>query len=125
MTHDVSTYDSHDFQTNHHFHIAASIDPAKDIPVMSTVTYFTATENHSSFVLHWVNNKEMFLTSVANLLLGSPSVTVEAKSTDSDLSVASGPMTDSPYINLIGDEAAEENGNFEAKKGVHIGVYYF
>ena len=125
MTHDVSTYDSYDFQTNHHFHIAASIDPAKDIPVMSTVTYFTATENHSSFVLHWVNNKEMFLTSVANLLLGSPSVTVEAKSADSDLSVASGPMTDSPYINLIGDEAAEETGNFEAKKDVHIGVYYF
>ena len=115
ITHDVSTYDSYDSQTNHHFHIAASIDPTKDIPVMSTVTYFTATENHSSFVLHWVNNKEMYMTSIASLLLGSPSVTVEVESAPSELSVGSGNMRDSPYINLIGDE--DEPGHTDKDEG--------
>ena len=113
IVHDVSTYDSYDFQTNHHFHIAGSIDPTKDIPVMSTVTYFTATENHSSFILHWVNNKEMYMTSIADLLLGSPSVTVEAESAESDASVGSGDVDNSPYINLTGDEAAVETSHME------------
>jgi hypothetical protein len=117
ITHDVSTYDSDDFQTNHHFHIAASIDPTKDIPVMSTVTYFTATENHSSFVLHWVNNKEMYMTSIANLLLGSPSVTVEVESAGSELSVGSGNMEDSPYVNLTGDEGVGETGQADKNEG--------
>jgi hypothetical protein len=109
ITHDVSTYDnSYDFQSNHHFHIAASIDPTKDIPVMSTVTYFTATENHSSFLLHWVNNKEMYMTSIANLLLGSPCVTVEAESTGSEASVGSGEVENSPYVNLTHEEVGAE-----------------
>ena len=84
---------------------------------MSTVTYFTATENHSSFVLHWVNNKEMFMTSVANLLLGSPSVTVEAKSAGSEQSVGSGITENSPYINLTGDEDGGEDSFSDAKAG--------
>ena len=108
ISYDISTYDSNDCQTNHHFHIAASIDPVKDIPVMSTVTYFTASENHSSFALHWVNNKEMYMTSIANLLLGSPSVTVEVESAGSEGSVGSG---NSSYINLIGDEAENLDKN--------------
>lgn len=122
ITHDVSTYDSADFQSSHHFHIAASIDPTKDIPVMSTVTYFTATENHSSFILHWVNNKEMFMTSVVNLLLGSPSVTVEAESAGSELSAGSEDMRDSPYVGVIAEEYGGETVLVEKGDGNY--AYY-
>lgn len=111
ITHDVSTYESLDNHPNHHFHIAGSIDPAKDIPVMSTVTYFTATDNHSSFVLHWVNNKEMYMTSLANLLLGSPSVTVEVESAGSEMSPGSEKETDSPYVNLVDDGDGIDTAN--------------
>lgn len=113
MTRDVFTCDSYVVQTNHHFHIAASIDPAKDIPVMSTVTYFSASENHSSFVLHWVNNKEMYMTSIANLLLGSPSVTVEAENAESEISAGSESMVGSAFINLVGDEDGGELDQLE------------
>ena len=122
---DTTTSCSFDLQSGHHFHIAASIDPAKDIPIMSTVSFFTATENHSSFVLHWVNNKEMFFTSAANLLLGSPSVTVEVESVGSEMSEGSGgKMVDSPY-DILGDEEIMDQftGNSRINNDTNKGIF--
>ena len=58
------------------------------------------------------------MTSIANLLLGSPCVTVEAESTGSEASVGSGEVETSPYVNLTHEEVGAEAED----KGVKIHV---
>lgn len=48
----------------------------------------------------------MFFTAVANLLLGSPSVAVDAESVCSELSVVSSKIDDSPY-DILDEEEIE------------------
>ncbi|XP_007947353.1 dmX-like protein 1 [Orycteropus afer afer] len=48
-----------------HFHIAASINPATDIPLLPSITSLSLSENEEKsgpFVVHWLNNKELHLT---------------------------------------------------------------
>ncbi|KAM6223193.1 dmX-like protein 1 isoform 2-T2 [Rhynchocyon petersi] len=48
-----------------HFHIAASINPATDIPLLPSITSLSLNENEEKsgpFVVHWLNNKELHLT---------------------------------------------------------------
>ncbi|XP_045855051.1 dmX-like protein 1 isoform X3 [Meles meles] len=47
-----------------HFHIAASINPATDIPLLPSITSLSLSENEKSgpFVVHWLNNKELHFT---------------------------------------------------------------
>ncbi|XP_054253479.1 dmX-like protein 1 isoform X2 [Indicator indicator] len=45
-----------------HFHIAASINPATDIPLLPSITSMSLGENEEKsgpFVVHWLNNKEL------------------------------------------------------------------
>ncbi|XP_068836222.1 dmX-like protein 1 isoform X4 [Capricornis sumatraensis] len=45
-----------------HFHIAASINPATDIPLLPSITSLSLSENEEKsgpFVVHWLNNKEL------------------------------------------------------------------
>ncbi|XP_063087033.1 dmX-like protein 1 isoform X2 [Cavia porcellus] len=48
-----------------HFHIAASINPATDIPLLPSITSLSLSENEEKsgpFVVHWLNNKELHFT---------------------------------------------------------------
>ncbi|XP_038625852.1 dmX-like protein 1 isoform X1 [Tachyglossus aculeatus] len=48
-----------------HFHIAASINPATDIPLLPSITSLSLSENEAKsgpFVVHWLNNKELHFT---------------------------------------------------------------
>ncbi|XP_032873372.1 dmX-like protein 1 isoform X3 [Amblyraja radiata] len=48
-----------------HFHIAASINPATDIPLLPSITSLSLSENEETngpFVVHWLNNKELHFT---------------------------------------------------------------
>ncbi|XP_060693582.1 dmX-like protein 1 isoform X3 [Hemiscyllium ocellatum] len=48
-----------------HFHIAASINPATDIPLLPSITSLSLSEHEETngpFVVHWLNNKELHFT---------------------------------------------------------------
>ncbi|XP_066470085.1 dmX-like protein 1 [Tiliqua scincoides] len=48
-----------------HFHIAASINPATDIPLLPSIMSLSLNENGEKsgpFVVHWLNNKELHFT---------------------------------------------------------------
>ncbi|NXO00616.1 DMXL1 protein, partial [Rhinopomastus cyanomelas] len=48
-----------------HFHIAASINPATDIPLLPSITSLSLGENEEKsgpFLVHWLNNKELHFT---------------------------------------------------------------
>ncbi|XP_064339477.1 dmX-like protein 1 isoform X8 [Camelus dromedarius] len=48
-----------------HFHIAASINPATDIPLLPSITSLSLSESEEKsgpFVVHWLNNKELHFT---------------------------------------------------------------
>ncbi|XP_015742863.1 dmX-like protein 1 isoform X1 [Python bivittatus] len=48
-----------------HFHIAASINPATDIPLLPSIMSLSLNENEEKsgpFVVHWLNNKELHFT---------------------------------------------------------------
>ncbi|XP_066567407.1 dmX-like protein 1 isoform X2 [Amia ocellicauda] len=48
-----------------HFHIAASINPATDIPLLPSISSLSLDDNEeqsSPFVVHWLNNKELHFT---------------------------------------------------------------
>ncbi|XP_018017231.1 dmX-like protein 2 isoform X2 [Hyalella azteca] len=79
-----STYSVHDFPSygyhamgvtpGFHFHLAASINAATDIPLVPSLSSSQpgggTDDSEHNFVLHWLNNKEMHFTQEAeNLLL--------------------------------------------------------
>ncbi|XP_048359644.1 dmX-like protein 1 isoform X1 [Sphaerodactylus townsendi] len=48
-----------------HFHIAASINPVTDIPLLPSIMSLSINENEETsgpFVVHWLNNKELHFT---------------------------------------------------------------
>ncbi|XP_051758739.1 dmX-like protein 1 isoform X2 [Ctenopharyngodon idella] len=48
-----------------HFHIAASINPATDIPLLPSISSMNGSDEEEpggSFTVHWLNNKELHLT---------------------------------------------------------------
>ncbi|NXF25131.1 DMXL1 protein, partial [Rhodinocichla rosea] len=48
-----------------HYHIAASINPATDIPLLPSITSLSLGENEEKsgpFIVHWLNNKELHFT---------------------------------------------------------------
>lgn len=78
----------HDFLAKHimtsalHFHLAAIINPLNDIPLLSSMGSFSPKGAQSSFMLHWLNNKEMQYTCSAEASLGSPIGCSEVESVD-------------------------------------------
>ena len=54
------------FVAGFHFHLAATINAETDIPLVPSIN----SVSEQNFVIHWLNNKEMFFTSEAeNILL--------------------------------------------------------
>ena len=63
------------------FHVAAAVNALSDIPILSSLDSIS-TNNHSSFVLHWLNNKEIQFTMTAESCLGAPVLALEVQSVD-------------------------------------------
>ena len=70
-THDVSSYGYHAMgvTAGYHFHLAASINAATDIPLVPCLSTPRSSNNNNNFVLHWLNNKEMTFTQQAEKML--------------------------------------------------------
>ncbi|XP_056151109.1 dmX-like protein 1 [Lampris incognitus] len=55
-----------------HFHIAASINPATDIPLLPSISSLCGVDDEEpggSFTVHWLNNKELHLTLAMEVFL--------------------------------------------------------
>ncbi|XP_062854976.1 dmX-like protein 1 isoform X2 [Trichomycterus rosablanca] len=55
-----------------HFHIAASINPATDIPLLPSISSLSGSDKEESggvFTVHWLNNKELHLTLTMEVFL--------------------------------------------------------
>ncbi|XP_054858297.1 dmX-like protein 2 [Eublepharis macularius] len=68
-THEVQRHISHHANTLCHFHIAASVNPATDIPPALVKTAFKLDEGNEGFVVHWLNNKEFHFTSCIEIFM--------------------------------------------------------
>ncbi|XP_060116311.1 dmX-like protein 2 isoform X3 [Heteronotia binoei] len=68
-THEVQRHISHHANALCHFHIAASINPATDIPPALVKTAFSVDEGNEGFVVHWLNNKEFHFTSCIEIFM--------------------------------------------------------
>uniref|UniRef100_A0A8C6RSF2 Dmx-like 2 n=1 Tax=Nannospalax galili TaxID=1026970 RepID=A0A8C6RSF2_NANGA len=68
-THEVQRHISHHANALCHFHIAASINPATDIPNVLVGTVFNIDEGNGGFVVHWLNNKEFHFTSSTEIFM--------------------------------------------------------
>ena len=97
------------------FHIAAVVDPQNDIPLLSSLGSFSiSTDSSSSFVLHWLNNKEIQFTVAAEVCLGAPILALEVQSVDvsEDSSISS---KDSEYDLLVASDDNDLDQNEEGK----------
>nr|KAF6391784.1 Dmx like 2 [Pipistrellus kuhlii] len=68
-THEVQRHISHHANALCHFHIAASINPATDIPSALVGTVFNIDDGNGGFVVHWLNNKEFHFTSSTEIFM--------------------------------------------------------
>ncbi|XP_049469571.1 dmX-like protein 2 isoform X2 [Panthera uncia] len=68
-THEVQRHISHHANALCHFHIAASINPATDIPNVLVGTVFNIDDGNGGFVVHWLNNKEFHFTSSTEVFM--------------------------------------------------------
>ncbi|XP_064151285.1 dmX-like protein 2 isoform X10 [Loxodonta africana] len=68
-THEVQRHISHHANVLCHFHIAASINPATDIPNILAGTTFDVDDGNGGFVVHWLNNKEFHFTSSTEIFM--------------------------------------------------------
>ena len=58
-----------------------AVNALNDIPILSSLDSISSS-NHSSFVLHWLNNKEIQFTMAAESCLGAPVLALEVESID-------------------------------------------
>ncbi|KAM5235804.1 dmX-like protein 2 isoform 3-T3 [Ctenodactylus gundi] len=68
-THEVQRHISHHANVLCHFHIAASINPATDIPNALVGPAFHVDDANGGFVVHWLNNKEFHFTSSTEIFM--------------------------------------------------------
>ncbi|KAM9201378.1 dmX-like protein 2 isoform 8-T8 [Dugong dugon] len=104
-THEVQRHISHHANVLCHFHIAASINPATDIPDVLAGTAFNADDGNGGFVVHWLNNKEFHFTSSAEIFM-------------QQLRKLSEKQAD--YENDDADREDEEHSMEEREKGLHM-----
>nr|DBA31766.1 TPA: hypothetical protein GDO54_007546 [Pyxicephalus adspersus] len=75
---------SHHANSLCHFHIAASINPATDIPSVLASVAFNQDEGYGNFVVHWLNNKELHFTSSTEIFIQHLKTLVEQQSDNGD-----------------------------------------
>ncbi|OWK09654.1 hypothetical protein Celaphus_00006198, partial [Cervus elaphus hippelaphus] len=104
-THEVQRHISHHANALCHFHIAASINPATDIPNILVGTVFNIDDGNGGFVVHWLNNKEFHFTSSTEIFM-------------QQLRKLSERQVD--HENDEGDKEDEERSQEERERGLHM-----
>ncbi|XP_048190248.1 dmX-like protein 1 isoform X2 [Perognathus longimembris pacificus] len=87
-----------------HFHIAASINPATDIPLLPSITSLSLSENQEEsgpFVVHWLNNKELHFTLSMEVFLQQLRKSFEQPSSEAS-------MEDSNQADVKSDEEMDD-----------------
>ncbi|XP_060787870.1 dmX-like protein 1 isoform X2 [Neoarius graeffei] len=77
LPHQQNKHYTHRATTTHanalcHFHIAASINPATDIPLLPSISSLSSSDDEEPggpFNVHWLNNKELHLTLTMDVFL--------------------------------------------------------
>ncbi|NWH77570.1 DMXL1 protein, partial [Piaya cayana] len=90
-----------------HFHIAASINPATDIPLLPSITSLSLGENEEKsgpFVVHWLNNKELHFTLSMEVFLQQLKKRFEHHSPETN-------TEESNQMDGRSEEEADENGD--------------
>ncbi|NXK90857.1 DMXL1 protein, partial [Formicarius rufipectus] len=90
-----------------HFHIAASINPATDIPLLPSITSLSLGENEEKsgpFVVHWLNNKELHFTLSMEVFLQQLKRNFEHHSPETN-------TEESYQMDGRSEEEADENGD--------------
>ncbi|XP_053330080.1 dmX-like protein 1 isoform X2 [Spea bombifrons] len=94
-----------------HFHIAASINPATDIPLLPSITSMSLSETEEKsgpFVVHWLNNKELHFSLSMEVFLQQLRKSCEQQSSE--------PSTeDSNLAEGNSDEEADDLGTDDQK----------
>ncbi|OXB57943.1 hypothetical protein ASZ78_014770 [Callipepla squamata] len=90
-----------------HFHIAASINPATDIPLLPSITSLSLGENEEKsgpFVVHWLNNKELHFTLSMEVFLQQLKKNFEHHSPETN-------TEESNQMDVRSEEEIDENGD--------------
>ncbi|NWT03327.1 DMXL1 protein, partial [Mionectes macconnelli] len=90
-----------------HFHIAASINPATDIPLLPSITSLSLGESEEKsgpFVVHWLNNKELHFTLSMEVFLQQLKRSFEHHSPETN-------TEESNQMDGRSEEEADENGD--------------
>ncbi|XP_042528430.1 dmX-like protein 1 isoform X1 [Dipodomys spectabilis] len=90
-----------------HFHIAASINPATDIPLLPSITSLSLRENQEEsgpFVVHWLNNKELHFTLSMEVFLQQLRKSFEQPSSEAS-------MEDSNQADVKSDEEMDDGAD--------------
>ncbi|NXL84831.1 DMXL1 protein, partial [Alectura lathami] len=90
-----------------HFHIAASINPATDIPLLPSITSLSLGENEEKsgpFVVHWLNNKELHFTLSMEVFLQQLKKNFEHHSPEINIE-------ESNQMEIRSEEELDENGD--------------
>ncbi|KAG9487910.1 hypothetical protein GDO78_007614 [Eleutherodactylus coqui] len=85
-----------------HFHIAASINPATDIPLLPSISSMSlgdTEEKNGPFVVHWLNNKELHFSLSMEVFLQQLKKSFEQQSSD----------TSTEETNQVDGNSDEEN----------------
>ncbi|XP_059690047.1 dmX-like protein 1 isoform X5 [Gavia stellata] len=99
-----------------HFHIAASINPATDIPLLPSITSLSLGENEEKsgpFVVHWLNNKELHFTLSMEVFLQQLKKSFEHHSSETNTEESNKMDGRSEEVDEDGDE---QKGNQEKKE---------
>ncbi|KAB0390058.1 hypothetical protein E2I00_012113, partial [Balaenoptera physalus] len=100
-----------------HFHIAASINPATDIPLLPSITSLSLSENEEKsgpFVVHWLNNKELHFSLSMEVFLQQLRKSFEQPS--SEMSVEDSNQADVKSDEEIDDGVDDLKINLEKKE---------
>ncbi|XP_037658152.1 dmX-like protein 1 isoform X7 [Choloepus didactylus] len=100
-----------------HFHIAASINPATDIPLLPSITSLSLSENEEKsgpFVVHWLNNKELHFTLSMEVFLQQLRKSFEQPS--SEASVEDSNQADVEFDEEMDDGVSDLKINHEKKE---------
>ncbi|XP_063996764.1 dmX-like protein 1 isoform X1 [Pogoniulus pusillus] len=100
-----------------HFHIAASINPATDIPLLPSITSLSLGENEEKsgpFVVHWLNNKELHFTLSMEVFLQQLKKSFEHHSPETNAEESN--QMDGKSEEEIDENGDEQKGNQEKKE---------
>uniref|UniRef100_A0A4X2L0F0 Dmx like 1 n=1 Tax=Vombatus ursinus TaxID=29139 RepID=A0A4X2L0F0_VOMUR len=107
-----------------HFHIAASINPATDIPLLPSITSLSLGENEEKsgpFVVHWLNNKELHFTLSMEVFLQQLRKSFEQPPSETSMEESNQPKFDHVTAisqHLLGASSVPEKRELSSEKNI-------